>query len=153
MAATSTCIYTYHTCTYYLLLFTERYSASLISAKSSSMTFRVVAFSFEDHDFADDPRRSPLHLLEFHRLPRRTASSQSKRDERAKFWDTSVRWLVKFFLLYSFRNLLFLDSRLFRVVFELVISSWLDPNGTNVRRKKRMDLSSDQHSRRRIKGT
>lgn len=45
------------TCIYYLLLFTERYSASLISAKSSSMTtFRVVAFSFEDHDFADDPR-------------------------------------------------------------------------------------------------
>lgn len=115
------CVYVYpyivsHVCTYYLLLFTEQsYSASLISAKSSSMTSTIVSRAcvfFRGPWFRWHPRRSPLHLLEFHRLPRRTASSQSERDQRAKFWDTC--WLVKFLFLRSFDNLLFLDSRLFR---------------------------------------
>lgn len=104
-------------------LFTERsYSASLISAKSSSMTSTIVSRACR---FFRGPRfrwRSPLHLLEFHRLPRCTASSRSERDERAKFWDIGQIFLSPLLsVTFSF------SIPACFVVFET--SSWLDLNG------------------------
>lgn len=126
MAAMCTHIHTSHV---HVLsfLFTERsYSASLISAKSSSMTSTIVSRACRFFRGPWFRWRSPLHLLEFHRLPRCTASSRSETDERAKFSDIGHRGQIFLSPLLSV-TFSFSIPACFVV---LEISSWLDLNGT-----------------------